>query len=65
MLPSTGVAPSFAVRFQGCSREVEIGFGRDGKELSFLLRKHAEVFVHMFQRDAVSATDEMRVCEEL
>ena len=40
-------------RFERCSREVEIGFGRDGKELSFLLRKHAEVFVHIFQRDAV------------
>jgi hypothetical protein len=40
-------------RLERCSRQVEIGFGRDGQELGFLLRKHAEVFVHIFQRGGV------------
>ena len=40
-------------RLERRAGEVEIGLGRDGQELGFLLREHAEVFVHVFQAGGI------------
>ena len=40
-------------RLERRAGEVEVGLGRDGQELGFLLREHAEVFVHIFQPGGV------------
>ena len=40
-------------RLERRAGEVEVGLGRDGEELSLLLRKHTEVFVHLFQAGGV------------
>ena len=40
-------------RLERRAGEVEVRLGRDGQELGLLLRKHAEVFVHIFQAGGV------------
>ena len=40
-------------RLERRAGEVEVGLGRDGQELGLLLRKLAEVFVHIFQAGGV------------